>query len=208
MDHEFWLGRWREGRTPFHEGVANRFLVAHHDRIAACRRVLVPLCGKAEDLAYLAARGHDVVGIELAADAIDQFFAEHAITPAVSDRAGLRVYEAGAITLLAGDFFATTRESVGSIDGVYDRGAIVALPPDTHPRYATHLRALAPAMKRQLLIALEYPPGAYDGPPFTVTVDELRALYPDAAIELVDQGRDPRNRADGKMFEFCYDLRF
>ena len=208
MDPAFWKSRWAEGKIGFHEGAPNAYLVKHHDKLATYPRVLVPMCGKAEDLAYLAARGHDVVGIELAADAIDQFFAEHAITPAVSDRAGLRVYEAGAITLLAGDFFATTRESVGSIEGVYDRGAIVALPPDMHARYATHLRALAPALKRQLLIAIEYPPGAYDGPPFTVTVDELRALYPDAAIELVDQGRDPRNRADGKMFEFCYDLRF
>src|SRR5262245_22287608 len=112
MENEFWFARWREGRTAFHEGVANRFLVKFADRLADFRRILVPLCGKAEDLAYFAARGHDVVGVELVEDAIRQFFAEHAITPAIATRGGLPVYTAGTITLVAGDFFATTRDHV------------------------------------------------------------------------------------------------
>ena len=209
MDREFWLGRWREGRTPFNEGVVNRFLQQFTDRLAGCPRILVPLCGKTEDLAYLA-RDHEVVGIELAESAIQQFFAEHDIEPisimTLSDT--LKVYRRAQLTLIAGDFFATTAEMVGSIDAVYDRAAIVALPAPDRVRYAQHVRRLAPYLRKQLLVSVEYPPGSYDGPPFSVPASEIQTLYPDAKLELLAESPDPRDRADGKMMEYCYELTF
>ena len=48
MDQD-WIARWRDGRIAFHEGHANTFLDRYIARFAGCRRVLVPLCGKAED---------------------------------------------------------------------------------------------------------------------------------------------------------------
>jgi len=209
MDHEFWRQRWREGRTAFHEGHPNRFLVKFAERLADCKRVLVPLCGKSEDLAYLAG-DHDVVGIELVEDAIKQFFAEHELptTSIMTYSDALKAYRAGQLKLIAGDFFATTAEMVGPIDGVYDRGALIALPADLRPRYAKHIRSLAPALRRQLVLTVEYPPDSAEGPPFSVAADELRALYPDATIELLASAPDPRGRANGKMIELCYELRF
>jgi thiopurine S-methyltransferase len=208
MEREFWFERWREGRTAFHEGEVNRFLVKHGGRLAGCERILVPLCGKAEDLAYLA-NAHDVVGIELVADAVKQFFAEHELTPTsimtYSDT--LQVYRAAQLRIVAGDFFATTADIVGPIDAVYDRAALVALPPDMRRRYANHLRAIAPNAKRHLIVSLAYPPDAMSGPPFSVPASELRALYPDGTLELLDEGPDPRGRLDGKMIEHCYELR-
>jgi thiopurine S-methyltransferase len=53
--HGAWLARRRDGRIAFHEGRPNDLLVHHAARLAGCRRVRVPLCGKAEDLALLAA---------------------------------------------------------------------------------------------------------------------------------------------------------
>jgi thiopurine S-methyltransferase len=209
MEHEFWEQRWREGRTAFNEGAPNRFLTKHADRLAGCRRILVPLCGKAEDLAFLA-QDHDVVGIELVEDAIKQFFAEHELQPIsiMTYSETLKVYRAGQLTLIAGDFFATTAELVGAIDGVYDRAALIALPAEMRGRYAKHLRELAPAAKRQLLVSLEYPVGAYEGPPFSVPADEVRALYPDATIELLESAREQTGRAQGTMVEHCYVLTF
>src|SRR5688572_17571248 len=109
MTTEDWLARWREGRIGFHEGKPNAQLEHQVAHLGERRTVLVPLCGKAEDLAYLAARGHTVVGVELAEDAVRQFFVEHGLTPAVSSRGPFTAYTAGAITLLAGDIFDTTR---------------------------------------------------------------------------------------------------
>jgi thiopurine S-methyltransferase len=209
MEQEFWNQRWREGRTAFNEGAPNRFLLKYAERLADCRRILVPLCGKAEDLAFLAG-AHEVVGIELVEDAIKQFFAEHELQPVsimtYSDT--LKVYRAAQLTLIAGDFFATTRDLVGAIDGVYDRGALVALPADMRARYAKHVRELAPALERGLLVSIEFPVDTFQGPPFSVPTDEIRALYPDAKIELLASELDPRRRADGKMTEHCYDLQF
>src|SRR5437660_6997543 len=64
--NEDWIARWHDGRIGFHEGRPNAFLERHIAELAACRRVFVPLCGRAEDVAFLAAHGHEVVGVELA----------------------------------------------------------------------------------------------------------------------------------------------
>ena len=87
--HEDWLARWRDGRIAFHEGHPNVLLEHHIARLAGCRRVLVPLCGKAEDLAYLAAQGHAVLGVELAEQAIREFFEAHGLAPSISARTTL-----------------------------------------------------------------------------------------------------------------------
>lgn len=208
MDPAFWLTRWQEGRIGFHEGAPNAFLAKHVDRLASYKRVLVPLCGKAEDLAFLAGHGHEVVGIELVEDAVRQFFAEHRAEPVVEERRGMRCYSWDAITIFAGDLFATTAELVGPIDAIYDRAALVALPPDTRVRYAEHLRKLAPAARRELLVTIDYPPDAMAGPPFCVTDAEVHRLFADADIELLGESVDPRGRLDGKMVERCYELRF
>jgi thiopurine S-methyltransferase len=202
-----WLGRWRDGRIGFHEDRPNDLLVHHAARLAGCRRVLVPLCGKSEDLAFLAARGHAVIGVELAEQAVRAFFAEHDLAPAVTPRGPLVAYEvgpgavwaaepgtadaaagpAGAITLLVGDFFAVTPELLGPVDALYDRAALIALPPELRPRYVARLRALVPAGAPALVITLEYDQAVMAGPPFAVLEPELRELYAGAAVELLEE---------------------
>ena len=90
--HEDWIARWSDGRIGFHEGHTNTLLDRHIVRFAGRRRVLVPLCGRAEDLAFLAARGHMVVGIELAEQAVREFFASHALVPSIAARGPLVAY--------------------------------------------------------------------------------------------------------------------
>jgi thiopurine S-methyltransferase len=191
MDAEFWRARWREGRIRFHEGHVNVYLERHAKRLSG--RVLVPLCGKAEDLAWLAARGHEVVGVELIEDAVRAFFTEHGLTPSITPRDALVEYASGSLVLYAGDVFALTPALLGQVDSIYDRGALVALPSDMRRRYAAHLRTLAPGATI-LQVTLEYAPGAMEGPPFTVTEHDLRALYAGAVIEFLDEGPDSRPR--------------
>src|SRR4051812_33920356 len=101
MDTADWFGRWREGRIGFHEGAPNRRLVRHarelgtpnHDD-GTPKRVLVPLCGKSEDLTYLAQLGFEAVGVELVESAVRAFFSEHALTPGVEDYGSLRSFRA------------------------------------------------------------------------------------------------------------------
>ena len=194
MEPTFWIDRWREGRIAFHEGAPNTFLVKHHTQLAG-PRVLVPLCGKTEDLAFLAGQGHEVIGVELVEDAVRAFFAEHAATPDIATRGAATAYTAGTITILAGDFFAIRPSEVGAIDAIYDRAALIALPAPTRRRYVEHLRTLAPAGTRVLLVTLEYPQDAAEGPPFSVPEDEVRALYASAALV------DDRAATGGRLVE-------
>jgi thiopurine S-methyltransferase len=80
MDAAFWQARWDTGQIGFHEGRPNRYLTEFVDTLGEGRRVLVPLCGKTVDLAYLAERGHQVVGVELVEAAVIGFFAERELT--------------------------------------------------------------------------------------------------------------------------------
>lgn len=178
MEADFWLARWKEGRIGFHEGTPNDLLTTHIDALGPMGRVLVPLSGKTEDMAFLAARGHEVVGIELAGEAVRAFFAEHGLVPEVSRRGAFKVHSAAGITLLEGDLFDSTRADLGAITALYDRAAIVALPPEMRARYVTHLRSLLDPNTPGLVITFEYPEGAMEGPPFSVPEAELRTYFP------------------------------
>ena len=209
MDPAFWKSRWAEGRTAFHESNPNAYLVKHHDKLATYPRVLVPLCGKAEDLAYLAAQGHEVIGVELVEDAVIQFFKEHGLTPTTHDtQHGLVQYSAPAITIFAGNIFATSRDLLGPIDAVYDRAALVALPDEMRRQYVDHIRSFAP--QRALVITLEYDQTLMEGPPFSVEEGELRALYDNCEVELLSEGPDTRVREGREnvppMMERCFSI--
>lgn len=204
MQPDFWTSRWSEGKIGFHEGAPNAFLARHAPRIADRRRVLVPLCGKAEDLAFLAAHDHEVIGIELVEDAVRAFFTEHGATPTTSRRGPLMIYTAGAITILAGDLFNVTEADVGAIDAVYDRAALIALPPEMRRRYVDHLMMLVPARTQSLLVTLEYPQDQHQGPPFSVPEAEVRTLFTSA--ELIDErlATGPIAAAGLSPIERCY----
>ncbi|WP_394838148.1 thiopurine S-methyltransferase [Pendulispora rubella] len=188
MDATFWTERWTTGKIAFHEGHANTYLTRHAERLGDGRRILVPLCGKAEDLAYLAGRGHHVVGVELVEDAARAFFAEHGATPKVTPRGPLTAYSAGTITVLVGDMFATTPELLGPIDTLYDRAALVALPHEMRVRYARHLRTLLPTGAPGLVVTIEYDQARMAGPPFAVLESELREHYRGLTVELLSEG--------------------
>ena len=199
MDPQFWRTNWQEGRIAFHEGKPNALLSRFIDRLDGKRRVLVPLCGKADDLAYLASRGHEVVGIELVEDAVRAFFSEHGLVPEVD---GTR-YSAAGITLFARNVFDVTKQDVGPIDALYDRAALVALPPDIRVKYIAHLRAIAGHVPG-LLVAIEYPQELLPGPPFSVPEAEVRTHFASAEMLAEDKLKTGRAAELGMAVERMY----
>lgn len=183
MEPSYWRKRWEDRRIGWHEGKPNAFLEKHVDRLGPPGRILVPLCGKSEDLAFLASRDHDVVGVDLVETALREFFAEHAIEPEESKNDRFTRFAHDRIALLAGDFFALTEADTGELTGAYDRASIVALPPDMRARYAALVRSLLPRGARILTVTFEYDQSKHPGPPFSVAEAELRRLYEDATIE-------------------------
>ncbi|MEZ4399393.1 MAG: thiopurine S-methyltransferase [Kofleriaceae bacterium] len=205
MDPSFWHARWEAGQIGFHEGRPNDFLVEFGARLGSARRVLVPLCGKSADLAYLAGLGHQVIGVELVEAAAAAFFAEHGLAPQVDDVDGVRRYHHGAIAIVVGDLFDATTAQVGPADALYDRAALIALPASTRPRYVAHLRALLPAGAPGLVVTLDYPQTVMDGPPFALSDDEVRAYYPTAELLADTALTQPRLAALGVTGrERCY----
>lgn len=204
MERSFWSSRWQEGKVGLHEDAPNRFLVEHAGWFSDRRRIYVPLCGKSPDLAWLAGRGHDVVGVEIVEDIVKQFFDEHGIVPEIETTGNLVTYRAGAITVIAGDYFDVTHDQLGPIDGVFDRAAMVALDADTRARYAAHLRTLSSETTRLMLVSIEFPPQPSPGPPFSVDEAEVRRLFAGSSVSVIGSGFDPQGRLGGQMFERCY----
>lgn len=211
MNPDFWKARWSEGRIGFHEGKPNAFLQKFAGKLGEKRRVLVPLCGKTEDLAWLAGQGHQVVGVELVREAVEAFFDEHQLSPRISRHGALERFEAEGLELFVGDFFALTSKEAGSIDAVYDRAAIIALPPELRGKYVRQVRSLVQPGATGLVITLEYPQEERAGPPFSVPESELRKHYQGLDVTVLEEqpweSTGPEEaRVTGR--QVCYRIRF
>ena len=84
------------------------------------------------------------------------------------------------INFVIGDFFAWR----GAADLVWDRAAMVALPPAMRPRYVAKVKELA-AGGSLLLSTFTYDEAVMSGPPFSLSDDEVRKAYPE--IELLSE---------------------
>lgn len=204
MEPEFWHQRWQEGRIGFHQDRVTPLLERHWSSLvlAPGSRVFVPLAGKSLDLAWLASQGHRVFGVELSRLAVEQFFIEHDLQPTVRETRLGTHFSAGAIELVCGDVFDFDRAALADCNGVFDRAALIALPPELRRRYADEVYAQLPGDCRGLLVTIEYPPGEKQGPPFSVDGDEVQALFGSRwRIGLLERrdilDKEPRFAAEG-----------
>jgi len=189
VDHQHWLDRWQENRIGFHESTVNRHLQRYLPQFelpqGAC--VFIPLCGKAHDIAWIAAQGYEVIGIELSQLAIEAFFAEQELDYERFDTDRFGIYKAGNISLLQGDFFDLSNGDLAACSLVYDRASLIAMEQPDRPRYYDHMLSIIPAVSNMLLITLAYDQAEMRGPPFAVPTDEVHQYYSDQfAINLLE----------------------
>ena len=190
MAKSYWAQLWTDGRLGFHKPSVNDSLLKHWHALAgegdSPLAVLVPLCGKTHDLAWLAKqRGVSaVVGVEFVKQAVDEFVAEH---PECKLRAGgpfgkyaYTVVDAqNRLSLWCGDIFDLPQD--GRFTRVWDRASLVALAPALRGAYVTAITgSLAPG-GAILLQTLERAKGPAEvrqaGPPYSVSDGDVRALY-------------------------------
>lgn len=186
MDADYWKKKWSENNIGFHQGSVNRHLRQHIDCLALSpgKRIFLPLCGKTRDIGWLHQGGLHVVGIELEQVAVEQLFKELNVMPDVHDLGRLLRYSTDRLDIFVGDIFSLSAELCGEIDAVYDRAALVALPPKMRERYARHLASIT-HHARQLLITFVYDQSKMNGPPFSVGRSELQQRY--AEYFIIDQ---------------------
>jgi len=120
----------------------------------------------------------------------------------VTQTGNAALYAAVGIDIYCGDFFEIKKGDLSEIDAVYDRAALIALPPEMRPGYVRHLTGLLASGTRTLLVSLDYPQHEMNGPPFSVTEREVAALYGGShAIEQLHSedclAREPRFRKKG-----------
>lgn len=189
MTPEFWQTRWQEKRIGFNQSEVNPLLIHYLKdlNLTTSSRIFVPLCGKSIDMMWLAEQGYDVVGVELVETAVQEFFAEQNIAPTIhqhTDNPAIKYYQgqlsdqptAQTITLWVADIFALTAKDIGSIDAVYDKAALIALPADMRPAYSEQVRQLS-SNTAQILLTLNYDQSKKDGPPFSISSTQVQQYY-------------------------------
>ncbi|SLN41500.1 Thiopurine S-methyltransferase [Roseovarius albus] len=178
MDPNFWLERWENNHLGWHQDQAHPMLVKYLPQVVedSGARIFLPLCGKTLDIGWLRTQGYNVVGAELSEIAVKQLFENAGVTPEITEHGSLKSYSARQINVFVGDIFDVTIDLLSSVDVVFDRAALVALPEDMRNRYAQHLAEIT-QMAPQLLISFEYDQNVMAGPPFSVPQAEITRLY-------------------------------
>ncbi|WP_040727758.1 thiopurine S-methyltransferase [Thiomicrorhabdus sp. Kp2] len=190
MEANFWHDMWASGVVGFQQPDVNGYLKNHWSKLKlnGSENVLVPLCGKSLDMIWLAQQGHSVLGIELSPKALAEFLAENKLNAEAIEQGNHCGYKMPDMTLLCGDFFHLTAEQCADIHVVYDRAALVALPPKMREQYVAHLQAILPKGSQFLLVTMEYDQNKMPGPPFSVSESEVMELFsPFASVNKVEE---------------------
>lgn len=159
-----WEARYEQGDMPWEKGEPHPALVDLLRRQPIQGTVLVPGCGTGHDVRALAASADSVLGLDIAPSAV---------------ATAKQHPEVGGESYLAGDLFALPRRLQGAFDWVFEHTCFCAIDPARRPDYA---RAVAEALRPGgHLFAIFYlnpemDPGE-SGPPFSVTPEELDALF-------------------------------
>lgn len=168
----FWDLRYEAGFRPWDARGVPRQLREFVAAQARPLRVLVPGCGSAWDVRFLAESGWEVLGIDFSAEALA------AARPVLGGHAH-RVRQ--------GDFFAPIAEA--PFDVVYERAFLCALPRRLWPAWGARVAELvAPG---GILAGYFFFDEGERGPPFPMHgIDELRALLEPAFACAVDEPVD------------------
>ncbi len=178
MHADFWHQKWQDNAIGFHESEANPHLLQHFETLslAAGKRIFLPLCGKTLDIAWLLSNAYRVAGAELSETAVEQLFVELNVKPTVSAVGELKRYSEQNIDIFVGDIFDLSSDTLGPVDAVYDRAALVALPEETRRHYAAHITKITHTAP-QLLVSIEYDQSLMAGPPFSLSQEEVNRYY-------------------------------
>lgn len=204
MEKDYWQERWKREETGFHQNEVNPYLRQYWQalHLDPGSEVFVPLCGKSRDMSWLSERGYAVLGVETSAIAVQAFFKENGYIPNQTSNENFDRYDASGIRILCGDFFDLGKHDLAKTSAVYDRAALIALPPEMRQRYADHLLSILPPAAQILLITLDYPQLEMAGPPFAVSAKEVETLYHEQfTIQLLSQldvlAQEPRFQERG-----------
>lgn len=208
-----YLTQWEDNRIGFHKQDVNEWLLQYGHLVipnfsaatttaevcstgSGTIQILVPLCGKTVDMAFLAQETsvERVVGVEGIRQALLDFAEENPqleIQPSSDPTTVFEQFQGKNITLLKGNFFdillhkdassSSIPRFASSFDVIWDRASIVAIDPSLRPQYVQLLFQLLKPGGRILLLTVEKRTGTVPealriGPPYSLSEMELREL--------------------------------
>ncbi len=177
IDAAFWHDKWETGVIGFHQHEYHPALVKHWPQFKSSKIVFVPLCGKTKDMLYLRQHGHEVLGIELSNTAIEDFASENKLQLVKTTNAKFSLYRGENYDLRVGDYFDLDKDAFINVSAVYDRAALIALPPDLRLQYVAHMQTLLSRGTEILLITITYDQSKINPPPFSIAETEVNALF-------------------------------
>ena len=174
----FWHNRWQTQQIGWHRDAYNDLLTKHWKRIGSNNgdQVLVPLCGKSLDMLWFASQGYTVVGLEMVEEAIHAFFEENKLDPQRETMDGHIQHTSEPFTIFEGDVF-DLRAGLMQADAWYDRAAMIAILPTKREAYVEQIRQLTKPDAVGLLITFAYPQEEMEGPPFSLSDNDVEELF-------------------------------
>lgn len=227
MEIDFWLERWDKNETGFHQQTINPYLSYFYGKKGPTveqrekLKVFVPLCGKSKDMLWLSQNNYRVFGVECSEKAVKDFFEENALNYKFARKDQHALYmtsdmdsdRLAPIEVFQGDFFALQKENFDDVTDIFDRAALVAMPQDMRERYAKKMAELQKPGIRTLLVTLSYDQSDMDGPPFSVSDENVIDLYAnDFSVEklcykeIIHDEPGFRNRGLTSLTETVYKL--
>lgn len=170
-----WNACYERRETPWDKGEPTPVLaeVAQRHPTILTGRVFVPGCGLGHDARWLADRGCEVTGVDIAELAVEG-------AKALDDQ--------GRIAFHVADLFDLPADLQSAFDVVWEHTCLCALPPDLRAQYALGVKsALRPGgtVAGVFFINPEMDPGE-QGPPFGIDVGEVEALWREVGLEPID----------------------
>ena len=185
----FWHNRWQTQQIGWHRDAYNDLLTKHWEQIGSKKgdEVLVPLCGKSLDMLWFASQGHTVVGLEMVEEAIQAFFEENKLDVTLKTIHEQIHHKSEPFTIIEGDIF-NLKAGLTQADAWYDRAAMIAIPPTMREAYLEQIRQLTKPNAVGLLITFAYPQEEMEGPPFSLSDNEVKELFSNGfEVELLEQ---------------------
>lgn len=193
MDREFWIEKWKSKAIGFHYDGVNPVLENFYKemKLQAGDKVFIPLCGKSGDIFWLMQKEVEVVGVELSEMAIVEFFTERKLDYQVKDQNDFKIYKSNNLTIYCGDLFNLTSIYSEKFDAVYDRAAFVAMPKNMRNDYLMAIKKFVSVNSRILLQTLSYGSSEFQGPPFSVNINEYESVL-EKTFTLMDESIDQK----------------
>ncbi|XP_014778197.1 probable thiopurine S-methyltransferase isoform X1 [Octopus bimaculoides] len=178
--NDYWINRWNTGKIRFHREEMHISLEKHLDKFIDGRngiKIFFPLCGKCVDMKGLADKGHNVVGVDIAEQAFQEFFTDQNLEYTVEelkDNTGkLFTSKDGKIKLYCMDIFKFSKDFEGQFNAIWDRGAFAAIIPKTRERYAQVIKGLLSPDCHYMIATMQYDLSLFPGKSRMVEQDTL-----------------------------------